>query len=192
MMNGLLYDSDQIRGCRVTANKKIPEKRSFVCLFLSILNTISSTSKQPFQVLYSQILPVKMGCRFKTKFHTSCKLNKLIEIICPTKLKEVDWKGNYCKTRGTSARNNLNSKPTPLHLVPNLMRNSQKLCIQFLHQSKALCLCFQMVYYVVCIPKIDVMTPLAKKREELSETEVVVSFHDCEQPCMNNLMVRRI
>ena len=143
MMDRSRRDSDGIRVCRVTPNENIPEKKLSVRLFLSLFETISSTSKQRFRVPYSQIPTVKMRWQFMTKFHASRKLYELIEIFRPTKSKEVKWKQNFFETRGKSTRDNLHSKPTPLPLVPNLTRNNQKLFIQFLHRSKARCLRFR-------------------------------------------------
>ena len=145
MTDGRRSDSDGICFFRVTPDENIPEKNLSVRLFPSMFETISNTSKQPFRVPYSRIPPVKMGWQFTTKFHASRKLYELIEIFHPTKSKEVKWKENFFETIRKSARDNLHSKPTPLPLVPNLTRNSQKLFIQFLHRSKALCLRFRTV-----------------------------------------------
>ena len=145
MTDGRRSDSDGICFFRVTPNENIPEKNLSVRLFPSMFETISNTSKQPFRVPYSRIPPLKMGCWFLMKFHASRKLYELIEIFRPTKSKEVKWKQNFFETRGKSTRDNLHSKPTPLPLVPNLTRNSQKLFIQFLHRLKALCLRFRTV-----------------------------------------------
>ena len=142
MMDGHLHDSNGICGGYVTPKKNIPEKKWYVFLFASTVETMSRTYKQPFWVPYSQIPPVKMRWRFKTKFHTSRKLRKFIEIVCPTKSKEVKRKGNIFKTTETSSHNHLHSKPTLLPLVPNLIRISPKLFLQFLHQSGALWLRF--------------------------------------------------
>ena len=66
----------------------------WVCEYGSIL----STSKQPFQVPYSQIPSMTTRSQFTRKFHASRKLYKFIEIICPTKSKEVERKQNIFET----------------------------------------------------------------------------------------------